>query len=86
MSIKVVTRLASSVVVAGIATLSFATPAHALVADPPGSGTSTTSSTSDGPNWPAIAAGSVAGVALVGAGVATVRTRRHHRQVPHVAA
>ncbi len=73
-----ISRIASAGIVTGIATLAFAAPAQAMVPDAPGAGThNTTGSPSGDPNWAALSAGGVGVIALAGAGVAVVRSRRH---------
>jgi hypothetical protein len=96
MKISTISRLASAAVVAGISTVVFAAPAHAMMPDPPGYGYDSTSSTTpsstvvqnDGTNWSLIGAEAAAGVALVGAGAAgviLVRRHHHHTHLPHAA-
>lgn len=90
MHIATLARLSSAAVVTGIATLAFASPAGAQVADPPGYGSdgssSNSSTTSDnGVNWTELTAGGAGGLVVVGAGVATVLTMRRHRMQPHAA-
>ena len=92
---RMATRIASGMAAAGIATLMSMTPAQAQVLVPPGgscigagctytptgSGDSGGAADSETP-WLKIALGAAGGVALVGAGAATVssRNRRQHHQ------
>lgn len=90
MNITTLARLSSAAVVTGIATFAFASPAGALVADPPGYGSDGSGSTGSttpnaGVNWIQITESSAGGLAVVGAGVATVLTVRRHRAQPHAA-
>jgi hypothetical protein len=90
MNITTLARLSSAAVVTGIATFAFASPAGAQVADPPGYGSDGSSNThtttlNGGVNWTEITAGSAGGLAVVGAGVATVLSMRRHRAQPHAA-
>jgi hypothetical protein len=91
---RMATRIASGMAAAGIATLMSMTPAQAQVAVPPGDScvgagctyTPPGSGDSGETPWLRIALGAAGGVALVGAGAATVssRSRRQHAQ-PHPA-
>jgi hypothetical protein len=93
---RIATRIASGMAAAGIATLMSVTPAHAQALDPDGGrcigAGCTYTPGSPGPEgsgdtpWLKIALGAAGGVALVGAGAATVssRNRRQHHQ-PHPA-
>ena len=91
---RMATRIASGMAAAGIATLMSMTPAQAQVAVPPGDScvgagctyTPPGSGDSGETSWLRIALGAAGGVALVGAGAATVssRSRRQHQQ-PHPA-
>jgi hypothetical protein len=90
MNIATLARLSSAAVVTGIATIAFASPAGAEVADPPGYGSDGSGSTgsatpSGGVNWIEITEGTAGGLVVVGAGVATVLTVRRHRAQPHAA-
>jgi hypothetical protein len=87
---RMATRIASGMAAAGIATLMSMTPAQAQVLDPPGgscigAGCTYTPTGSGGAAdsetpWLKIALGAAGGVALLGAGAATVssRNRRQH--------
>jgi hypothetical protein len=90
MKLSTAARIASATVVTAVATLSLAAPASAMLPDPQGgaiTGSSTGGATvDDGTNWTGIAAGGAGGVAVVGAGVATVIVLRRHRHEPHAAA
>ena len=87
---RMATRIASGLAAAGIATIMAASPAQASFTDPGSacSGPSCTASPTNGDDaaWVKIALGVAGGVALVGAGAATVssRNRREHHQ-PHPA-
>jgi hypothetical protein len=90
---RMATRIASGLAAAGIATLMSVTPAQARVIDPEGGGCvgnnctyTPTPPPAPGTAWLKIALGAAGGVALVGAGAATVssRNRRQHQQ-PHPA-
>jgi len=93
---RMATRIASGLAAAGIATLMSVTPAQAQSLDPDGGrcigagctytpGSGGTENSGEAP-WLKIALGAAGGVALVGAGAATVssRNRRQHHQ-PHPA-
>jgi hypothetical protein len=91
---RMATRIASGLAAAGIATLMSMAPAQAQVLDPPGGRcigagctyTPTGSGVSGETPWLKIALGAAGGVALVGAGVATISSRsRHQHQQPHPA-
>ena len=88
---RMATRIASGLAAAGIATIMAASPAQASFTDPDQGNTCsgpicTVPPTDDGAAWVKIALGVAGGVALVGAGAATVssRNRREHHQ-PHPA-
>jgi hypothetical protein len=94
---RMATRIASGLAAAGIATLMSVTPAQAQDVDPSGGSCTGTGCTYRPTNptpagdsgetpWLKIALGVAGGVALVGAGTATVsaRNRRQHHQ-PHPA-
>lgn len=92
---RMATRIASGLAAAGIATIMSVTPAAASVADPQGSGGYCTVNCTSGPgsgttesgtNWLRIALGGAGGIAVVGAGVATVSSRnRRESQEAHPA-
>jgi len=87
---RMATRIASGLAAAGIATLMSTAPAQARASDPEAGGTdaSRTGASRTGPATPApqatpwlkIALGTAGGVALAGAGAATVSSRKRHPQ------
>jgi len=92
---RMATRVASGLAAAGIATILTVTPAHAWIIDP-GTGAAPaaaapaaaapinpTPPAEPGTAWLKIALGAAGGVALVGAGAATVSSR--NRRQPHQA-
>jgi hypothetical protein len=95
MKLSTISRLASAAVVTGISTVAFATPAHAMVPDPPGYGSDGSTSSSsgstisdNGTNWSLLGAEAATGVAILGAGAAgfvLVRRHNHHTHLPHAA-
>jgi hypothetical protein len=87
MKLSTATRIASATFVTAVATLSLAAPAQAMLPDPQGGAIDSTGTVAvdDGTNWTGIAAGGAGGVALLGAGVATVIVTRRHHHLPHAA-
>ncbi|MEO6143386.1 MAG: hypothetical protein ABIP19_05340 [Dermatophilaceae bacterium] len=85
------TRIAAGLAAAGIATLMSVTPAQARVLDPEGGrctgdGCTYTPASSEEMPWLKIALGAAGGVAMAGAGVATVSSRKrqqHHSPTRH---
>ena len=87
---RMATRVASGLAAAGIATILTVTPAHAWIIDPgTGAGPAAaapinpTPPAEPGTAWLKIALGAAGGVALIGAGAATVSSR--NRRQPHQA-
>ena len=81
-----ITRLATTAVVTGFASLALAAPAGALEAPDPEAGNAvapapSTTSTDDG-NWMEISLGALGGLGIAGAGIAAVAGVRHRNAVP----
>lgn len=87
MNRSTLTRLATSALVTGFASLALAGPASAVEAPDPEVGglvnptPGTPAADSDG-NWMEIGVGALAGLALAGAGVAAAAGVRHRHAVP----
>jgi hypothetical protein len=86
MTRSTLTRLSTTALVTGFASLAFAAPASALEAPDPELGnvvtpTSSTTSTDDG-NWMEISLGALGGLVIAGAGIAAVAGVRHRNAVP----
>jgi len=89
---QIATRIATGLAAAGVATLMTVAPAQASVTDSQGSGCSGTVCTWSGPNtaasgttpWLQIILGAAGGVALAGAGAASISSRKrnqHHNRL-----
>jgi hypothetical protein len=86
MTRSTLTRLSTTALVTGFASLAFAAPAGALEAPDPEAGNivspaPSSTSTDDG-NWMEISLGALGGLVIAGAGIAAVAGVRHRNAVP----